>query len=515
MDTLNSLAGGILQVISSPFLLVLVIAGLLVGIIFGAIPGLSVVMAVILLLPFSYGLLVTPGILLLASAYYGGVFGGAISAILLHIPGDSIHIPLLWESKGLLRKGLGAKAVGSSLYAATAGGLAGLLVLTFLGPQIAHVALQFKSPEYFAVVFFGLTTVVALGNVGGRKKRPLRVAFISLALGLFIGTIGIDATFAVPRFTFNIPFLNGGIGFTVLMIGVYAIGEVIERFATSFQGSGLTAHGRVRPPSFKEFRKLWPSLGRGVTIGSVIGMVPAAGATVAALVTYGVERQASKSGKLFGTGRLEGVVAPQSAASATVGGALTPLLTLGIPGSASDAVILGAFLLKGIQPGPGLFTHQHALVYAMIGALFLCMAFMLILTFIFTPLFLKALTAPQSIVAALVTIFALVGAYAIHNSFNDVIIALVFGILGYAMRRYDYPIAPLVLGVILGPIAEKSFVTSLSSTGDPFIFFKQPIALGFIILAFLALSVPLWQALLRRRHQRTPPEMKGSSYEQE
>ncbi|MGH9652503.1 MAG: tripartite tricarboxylate transporter permease, partial [Bryobacteraceae bacterium] len=483
--------------------LALAISGLLVGMIFGAIPGLSVVMAVILLLPFSYGLSVTQGLILLAGAYYGGVFGGSISAILLRIPGDSIHVPLLWESRGLVQKGMGARAVGSALYGATVGGFAGLLVLTFLGPLIAHVALQFRSPEYFAVVFFGLTTVVALGNVGAtRKKGSLRSAVISLLLGVFFGTVGIDGTFAVPRFTFGIGFLNGGIGFTVLLIGVYAIGEVILRFTSSFQGSGFSSHERVKPPTFKEMKQLWPSLGRGTLIGSVIGMIPAAGATVAAFISYGIERQVSKAGKLLGTGRLEGVVAPQTAASATVGGALTPLLTLGIPGSATDAVILGAFLLKGIQPGPGLFTQQHDLVYAIIGALFLCVAFLVIATFFLTPLFMKALAAPQPIVLGIVMVFAVVGAYALQNNFNDVILALVFGVVGYLMRIYDYPIAPLVLGIILGPIAERTFLTSVIATHNFFIFFEEPIALAFMVISALALTMPIWQAAGARYRRR-------------
>lgn len=506
------LAAGIGGIFTDPQLLLLLIAGMLTGLLFAAIPGLSVVMAVILLLPFTYGMSAKHGLVMLAAAYMGGVFGGAIPAILLHIPGDSIHIPLLWESRGLVGRNLASKAVGTAMFAATLGGLVGVVFLTLLGPQIARVALSFGAPEYFAIIFFGLCTVTAVGNVGGGKERPLRHALLALFLGMLIGCIGVDDTFATPRFTFGAQFLQSGVNFVIVMIGIYAIAEVLERFEWRFRdvAGGEGSGQRFRPPTAGEFLRLWPSWTRGTGVGVIMGLIPAAGATPAAFISYGVERQLGRARRLLGTGRMEGVAAPQSAASATVGGALTPLLTLGIPGSAADAVILGAFLLKGIEPGPSIYSKQTALVYSIIGSLYVTLVLMVIATIVLTGLFVRVLSAPPSIVAGLVVVFSFIGAYALRNNIADVIIMLIFGIVGYFMRRYDYPVAPLILGVILGPLDEKAFVTSLYISHDPFVFFQHTISLAFMLLAFAVLCVPVAGMARKhlRRHRSPVPAMK-------
>ena len=341
-----------------PLNLLLAIAGVVVGMTAGVLPGITGIMAMILLLPFTYKMAIIPALILLTAAYVGGVFGGTITAILFNIPGDPDSVPSLWDGHPMARAGQAGKAIGIAAFSAVIGGLGGTLVLTFLTEPFARVALQFSSTEFFSVVVFGLTSVTVLG------AGSVRVAVISLMLGLLIGTVGLDDIYGQERFTFGSPILRDGIDFQAVLMGVYALAEVLERLSQRYPIATITDAASVaaKLPGIRELAALWPTLTRSTATGMVIGIIPGAGATIGAFVSYGIERLFARRRRLLGTGIPEGLAAPNAAANATIGGHFIPLLTLGIPGSGATAVILGAFLIKGVQPGPNIFTTSSELV---------------------------------------------------------------------------------------------------------------------------------------------------------
>jgi putative tricarboxylic transport membrane protein len=498
LEVLQNLGGGFLEVLYLPYLAVAVL-GVIVGMVAGVLPGLTGIMVLILLLPFTYKMAALPALILLTSAYVGGAFGGTITAILFNIPGDPDSVPSLWDGYPMARAGQAGKALGVAAFSALFGGLAGTLVLTFLAKPFADVALQFSSVEFFSIVVFGLASVTALG------ASSLRLAMISLVLGLLIGMVGLDDIYGQARFTFDTRILRDGIDFQVVMMGVYALAEVLERLSQGYP-SGSVSGGRnvaARLPSLRELWQLWPTIGRSTATGMAIGVIPGAGATVGAFVAYGMEKLFGRRRKLLGTGIAEGLAAPNAAANATIGGAFIPLLTLGIPGSGATAVILGAFLIKGIQPGPNIFTTSNELVYAIFAAQYLALVIMLVLTYLSVGLYVKILQMPESIIAALIVIFTVLGAYSLRSNMSDVWLMVGFGILGYVMRRFDFPVAPLVLGVILGPIAERHFMTAMISYhNDVTIFLMRPISAMFLALAAATVAITLVRRRLETRAYR-------------
>lgn len=480
----------------SPINLGLISVGLVVGLIAGALPGVTMVMAVILMLPFTYTMDATAAILLMTACYHGGVFGGSITAILFNIPGDPMNVPTLWDGYPMARKGLAAKALGIAIVTSVIGGILSAMVLSFFSPPFAKVALGFSSPEFFAIVLFGLTSVTVLGTTS------VRGALISLFIGLLVATVGIDQIHGAERFTFDSPILRDGIDFLTVMIGVYAMGEVLDRLEQRFpaEAVGLVDKAAASLPGVREVARMWGALLRSFGIGTVIGAIPGAGATVAAFVSYGVEKQYSQKGKQFGTGVPEGVAAPNCAANAATGGAMIPLLVLGIPGSGAAAVMLGAFLLHGIQPGPRIFDTNTDMVYTIFAAQYVANILMLVGGLLSVRIFVKVLQLPEAISAAFILVFCFIGAYALRNSMSDVWIMAGSGIVGYFMRKFNYPIAPLVLGVILGPLAESAFMTTMISyRNDWTVFFTRPVS-GFVMLLCIgALLLPIWQSLSSRR----------------
>src|SRR4029079_5921825 len=366
-----------------------------------------------------------------------------------------------------------AQALGWTLFAALTGGLITALVMVTLAVPFAQVALSFDSPEYFAIVLFGFTSVVGLG--GG----SLANALISLFFGMLVSTVGVDEIYGVDRFTFGSSILRDGIGYLPVMVGAYGLGEVLVRLEQGFASPPLSGDGRIatRIPRLSEAWQLRGTFGRSSLVGVLCGIVPGAGATIASFVAYGVEGQYGKRRQQPGSGIPEGIVAPQVASTASVGGHMVPLLTLGIPGSGATAVILGAFLLHGVQPGPQIFQTQALLVYAIFASVFLGVIGMgLIGYFAIRPL-VKVLYLPEAIVSAFVVLFCLIGAYSEHNNITDLWMIVVFGIVGYLFERWGFPIAPMVLGCILGPIAESSYMTTMISyRNDWTAFFTRPVS---------------------------------------
>jgi len=496
MDFLAGLGGGFAAILTPVNFAVLVI-GLVLGMLVAVLPGLTLVMGVVLALPFTYKMGVEPALILLTAMYVSGTYAGAITSILFRIPGEPMDVPLLWDGYAMTRRGEAAKALGWSLAGAFVGGLISAVLMVAMAKPVAHLALRFSSPEFFSIVFFGLASVVALS--GGSVVNAL----ISLCLGLFLATVGVDTIYGADRFAFGQPFLLDGIEFLLVMVGAYGIGEVLSRLNTGFKSAAAAESGQARfktvLPSVREMLAVKWTFLRGTATGVVVGIVPGAGATVSAFVAYGLESQYGKNGKALGTGAVEGIVAAKSAATASVGGALVPLLAMGIPGSGATAIILAAFLLHGIQPGPQVFVNSPALVNTVFAAVFIALVGMCILGYFAIKPLCKVLDAPEAIVSAFVVLFCFVGAFAARNNLSDLYVIAAFGAIGFLFEKYKFPIAPMVLGTILGPLAESNFMTTMVSfDNDWTVFFTRPISGAVMALALFGLAYPVVKAVVLR-----------------
>jgi putative tricarboxylic transport membrane protein len=492
--TLHNLAIGFAHVFEPLNLLVLVI-GIVLGLLVAVLPGLTLVMGVVLALPFTYSMHVIPAIILLTAMYISGTYAGAWTSILFRVPGEPIDVPLLWDGYTMARKGEAAYALGWTLISALVGGLAAATVMVLLAQPVARIALTFSTPEYFAILFFGLVSVVSLGGAS------LANALISLFAGLLIATVGVDDTYGTQRFTFGVPLLADGIDYLVVMVGAYGLGEVFMRLEQGFKSAPLEAVSEIRTrlPGWREVLAAKGTFVRGSLTGIIVGLVPGAGATVASFLSYGIESQYGKRRHLMGTGIAEGIIAPQTAATSSVGGAIIPLVTMGIPGSGATAIILGAFLLHGLQPGPQVFATSSNIVYAMFASVFAGIIVMCVIGYFATKFMVRVLEFPEVIVSAYVVMCCILGAFAARNNLTDVWLLVIFGIIGYVFERFSFPVTPLVLGVILGPLAESAFMTTMISfSNDWTIFFTRPISGTLMAVAIIALIYPV---IRHMRHQ--------------
>jgi putative tricarboxylic transport membrane protein len=493
LDQLALLGTGLTNIFD-PLNFSMILVGLTVGVLAGALPGITMLNAIVLVLPFTYLMGIVPSLLLMTSVYCGGVFGGSITGILFNIPGDPMNVPTTWEGFQLNKKGFVSKALGMAIMCSAIGGFLSALIMTVASPPFAKVALSFSSSEYFAVVFLGLASVVVIGT------RSIGSALISLFIGLFLATIGMDDIYGVPRFTFGSRIMETGISFTTVLIGIFAIGEVLDQLSQKNKEGVIQ---RIRPkttlPRWGEIWGLRYTILRGLGIGTVIGAIPGTGATVASFVSYGVEKQVSKHPEKFGTGVWEGLAASETSINASVGGAMIPLLTLGIPGSGATAVMMGAFLLHGIQPGPLLFSKSPEAVYTIFVGMLVCNLIMILAGLITAKFFSELMRVPENILSAFIISFCLLGAFALRNDMTDVWFMVIFGIVGYLMRRYDLPSPPLILGLILGPLAEKYFLTTMIGCGNDWtIFFCRPVSGSLMIISIGLLLMPFLRGLLRK-----------------
>ena len=475
--------------------LAIIFSGVLMGIMVGVLPGLSPAMGVALLVPFSYGMSPMNAMIMLVALYSAANYGGTITAIAINTPGTPSAIVSTFDGYPLTKQGKPGRALGASVIASTIGGIVGTIVLVFFSVPLAKAALSFGPPEYFALAIFGLTIISSL-STGNYVK-----AFIATLIGLLLNTVGMDPFTGYQRFTFNIVELSDGFSFIPALIGLFALSEIFLSIERSDETKQLLKKVSGKMPKLKEMWNIKRATIQSSLLGTIIGVVPGAGATIAAFISYDQAKRASKNPKEFGKGSLEGVVASGAATSGSVGGALVPLLTLGIPGSAATAVLIGALMLHGLTPGPELFKDKALIVYGVFASLFIAYFFMLFLGMIGNKLWIKIIAAPKALLNPAILAIAVIGSYAVGNSMFDVWACMGFGLLGWILRRYDFPTAPVILGLILGFLAETNFRRALLM-GDWDIFFIRPVSLLMLTLAFLSLFWPLISAAIKKRKMK-------------
>lgn len=486
MDILNDLTAGFSNVLAlGPFLLLCL--GILFGIVAGALPGISFVNAMALALPFTYAMSPVLAMVFLSGIYVGGIFGGSISSILINIPGSPASLPAIWEGYPMTQRGESARALGIAVTCSACGGMASALLMTFFSPPFAEIALTFSQPEFFAATILGLVSVLAIA------KGNMLPSLFSLCAGLAVASIGLDPLYAQPRLTFDLPVLENGINFVVILIGMFAIGEVLDEIGRRVRSNYQARAGHTKLPRLRELWDLRGAVARASSIGCIIGVIPGTGGLVGAIVAYGVEKQVSKRGHQFGTGVPEGLAAPEAAKNATTGAATIPMLTLGIPGSAATAIMMAALMLKGVDPGPLLFLHGKELVYTVFASYLLANILMVAFGILVARGFAYLMRVPPAILFVFIIALCVVGAFGVRNNIADVYICLAFGIIGYFMKRFGIPTTPLILGVILGPLAERYYLTSMAAhQSDWSVFFTRPISGGIMLFTAAMLLWSVW-----------------------
>lgn len=488
-DFLSEMAG----IIASPELLLLAALGAMLGIVLGCLPGISSTMSLAILLPVSYAMDPVAAIVFLMGVFSASVYGGSISAILLNIPGTPGAIVTQLDGYPMARSGKAGEALTIALLASTLGGMIGLLLLMFIAPVVAAGAMQFRSPEFAAATVFGITMLAYASP--GSTFRGLMAGLV----GLVCGMVGFDTVTDVPRFTFGTTVLEAGIDLVPLTVGIFGLAEVMRNIELGAARSAVVARiGRLVPPR-EVLARIWKPVGRGSVIGAVVGAVPAAGSAIAVAISYSQEQRLSRAPERFGKGAPEGIAAPEASNSACVGGALIPMMTLGIPGDSMTAILMASLLMHGLRPGPMLFAERPEFVAAIYVALFLALVFTLLFGFLFIRQIVRLLQLPGNILMVLVAILCFVGAFAIRSSVNDVIVMVAFGFIGFTMARLGIPIAPLAFGLILEPILEENLRRSLIvSDGSYLVFLERPISATLLAIALLAVVWPVVAPLLRR-----------------
>lgn len=471
--------------ISTPSTLAYIALGTFCGLVFGCLPGLTATMAVCLFIPLTYVLPAGDAMATLCGCYMGGIAGGAISAILLHIPGTSSSVVTLLDGYPMAQQGRGGRAVGWAAFASGWGSLVSWLTLVLLAPYLAKVCVSFSSPEYAALAVFGLTIVAAVS--GESLVKGLVVAMI----GILATMIGFDPIFGTSRFSFGTMNLLGGIDKMPAIIGLFSIPEILRNCASTNKGSVRTGRILIRdivPPFIEQWRHKWSIL-RSSIIGTIIGVIPATGSGIAAYLAYDQAKRFSKHPETFGTGEVDGIIASEAANNGVCGGALIPMLTLGIPGDGVSAVMMGGLMVHGLAPGPSLFTKQPDVIGSIFTGVLLASIFLVLFQVVGIKLFIKVLNVPICFLAPILLTLTLIGCYALRNNPFDILIGLLFGAIGYIMEGGGFPASPMVLGLVLGHLFESEIRLALqSSLGSVSIFFKRPVACIVLIIAVVVAS---------------------------
>jgi putative tricarboxylic transport membrane protein len=492
VDVLGQLAGGFASALS-PVNLLMAALGALLGTLVGVLPGLGPTAAIAILFPLTAVLPPVPAIIMLAAIYYGAMYGGSTTAILLNIPGEVASVPTCWDGYPLAQQGRGGPALGVAAIGSFFAGTLGVVALTFFAPFLADQALRFGPPEYFGVMVLAFTAVTSL--CGASVARGMAMALV----GYFLSLVGMAPSTAQPRFTFGFQDLYGGLDLIAVIVGLFALPEVflgIEEARVAI----AQKIGRVFP-SRADLRQAWPAILRGTGIGFVLGLLPGCAPSITTFVAYDAEKKVAREPDRLGRGALEGVASPESANNATSSAGFIPLMGLGIPASPPLALLLGGLTVYGLSPGPLLFQKNPDFVWTVIASLYIGNLILLVLNLPLIGMWVRLTRVPYGILGPVILLLCFLGAYSVRNSLFDVGVSLAFGLLGYVLRKYQWPLAPLVLSFLLGPLLEKYLIQSLSmSGGSPLIFVQRGLALGLLLgaVAVLALSVWLMRPTLRR-----------------
>ncbi|UOQ44283.1 tripartite tricarboxylate transporter permease [Halobacillus salinarum] len=473
--------------------LLAIIIGCAIGISIGALPGLTATMGVALILPVTFSMEPIAGILLLIGVYFGAIYGGSIAAILLRTPGTPSSAATAIAGYELTKRGFAYKALTTATLSSSIGGILSVFVLIFIAPQLAKFALNFSAQETFALAVFGLAVITSVAG------KSMVKGLIVGAVGLLISTIGTDPMGGFPRFTFGNYNLTGGINFIPVMIGLFAAAQAFQSLEELISKRNVIQKVKKISLKWEEFRTIILTILRSTGIGTFIGMIPGAGGDIGAFVAYNVASTFAKNKDEFNKGNLEGVAAPEAANNGSTGGAMIPLLTLGIPGDAVTAVLLGALMVQGIQPGPQLFQQNGEIVYSLFIGMILANVMIMIYGLLGIRLFAKVLAIPKAILTPVILVLCVVGSYSLGNSMFDVYVMLISGIIGYLMLRYDFSASPVILALILGPMMEASLRRTLvMSNGNIFSFFTRPISAILLTLAIIVLVLPLILKLFKK-----------------
>lgn len=479
MDGLRSVFS--LQVFPTLFL------GVAGGIGIGALPGLTATMGVAVLLPFTFGMNSVTALSMLVGIYIGAIYGGSISAILLKTPGTPAAAATVFDGYAMVQKGQASKALSMSTIASFTGGLVSTIMLITLSPVLANFALRFSAPEYFMLAVFGLTIIAGISG------KSIVKGFLAGTLGLFIASVGLDPVTSYPRFTFgNIDLLNG-FNIIPVLIGLFAVSEALVQTEKLLSEAGAAARiTDSKIVSLKELISVLPTMLKSAVLGTFIGVIPGAGADIAAFVSYNEAKRSSKKRDEFGSGCLEGIAAPEAGNNGVTGGALVPLLTLGVPGDAVAAILLGALIIQGLAPGPLLFTQNAPVVYGLFGAMLVGNVLMLLLGLLGIRFFAKIVQVPKLLIIPIILVLSVVGSYSMNNSIFDVVVAFAFGVIGYVLIKAEIPQSPIVLALILGPMAETNLRKAiLMYEGSWSFLWTRPITVAFILLSVLSLFTTL------------------------
>lgn len=494
MEAVTSLLAGF-ETALTPMNLLWALIGVTLGTLVGVLPGIGPALTVALLLPVTAKLPPVSAFIMFAGIYYGGMFGGSTTSILLNTPGESSSIITALEGNKMARRGRAAAALATAAIGSFVAGTIGTVLLTFAAPAIAEVAVQIPPSAKFALIMLAFVTISATFGAS-----PLR-GLISLFFGLTIGLIGTDLQSGQARFTLGRPELLDGIEFVTVVIGLFAVGEtlyVASRLRKD-KASVIKLDGNASMTR-DDWRRSWKPWLRGTALGFPFGAVPAGGAEIPTFLSYTLERKLSRHPEEFGKGAIEGVAGPEAANNASAAGVLVPLLTLGLPTSATAAILLAAFQQYGLQPGPLLFVTNADLVWGLIASLYIGNVMLLALNLPLAPVWARLLLIPRPFLYAGILVFSTVGVYSLNNSVFDLILLAIFGVIGYGMRRFDFPVTPAIIGVILGPVAESQFRTALQqSNGNPAIFVQSPLTVFILLTVLAALVVP---AVLKARASR-------------
>jgi putative tricarboxylic transport membrane protein len=496
MELFDNLATGF-GVAATPANLGFALAGALIGTLIGVLPGIGPIATIAMLLPLTFHLEPVSGLIMLAGIFYGAQYGGSTTAILVNLPGETSSVVTCIDGHQMARQGRAGSALAIAALGSFFAGTVSTAVIATFGPPLAKVGQSFGAPEYFSLMVLGLVAAVVLAH-GSVVK-----AIAMIILGLLLGLVGTDGNTGAERFTLGLTVLADGIDFAVLAIGVFGVGEIITNLATPDPSRSFLMQKITRLwPTREDFRRAWPAALRGTALGSILGVLPGGGATLSSFAAYVLEKKVARDPSRFGRGAVEGVAGPESANNAGAQTSFIPMLTLGIPGNAVMALMIGAMTIHGIQPGPQVMTERPALFWGMVASMWIGNLMLLVINLPLIGMWVQLLKVPYRFLYLSILLFCAIGVYTIGNSPFAVLLAALFGVLGYVFVRLDCEPAPMILGFVLGPLMEDNLRRAMRiSSGDPMIFVNRPISLGLLIAAAILLVIIALPAIRSKRDE--------------